>query len=195
MRQKPGMKRYICWTIFLSLFFLISCQKPQDDLDVAKQFHPEDKYFKASLVSLHFVVETSPITRTDSTFAQLVQEQRLPTNAQGCDDGIYSGGSPYDAFDYKHIVKLKIKDEKIISVDYNEIKKNGLGKQEDEEYCREMSVTGTTPAIAYPLYESQLMDKQDIMKIDAVTGATYSLYRFRYAVMIALIKANLGVVG
>ena len=164
-------------------------------MDVAKQFHPEDKYFKASLVSLHFVVETSPIARTDSTFAQLVQEQSLPTNAQGCDDGIYSGESPYDAFDYKHIVKLKIKNEKIISVDYNEVKKNGLGKQEDEEYCREMSVTGTTPAIAYPLYESQLMDKQDIMKIDAVTGATYSLYRFRYAVMIALIKANLGVVG
>ncbi len=164
-------------------------------MDVAKQFRPEDKYFKASLVSLHFVVETSPIARTDSTFAQLVQEQGLPTNAQGCDDGIYSGESPYDAFDYKHIVKLKIKDEKIISIDYNEVRKDGLGKQEDEVYCREMSVTGTTPAIAYPLYESQLMDKQDIMKIDAVTGATYSLYRFRYAVMIALIKANLGVVG
>ncbi|MDH7605809.1 MAG: hypothetical protein QHH13_12980 [Melioribacter sp.] len=54
-----------------------------------------------------------------------------------------------------------------------------------------MSVTGTSPAIAYPLYEKQLIDKQDFRKVDAITGATYSLFRFRYALSIALMKARL----
>lgn len=54
-----------------------------------------------------------------------------------------------------------------------------------------MSRIGTTPKIAYPILEKQLIEKQDVLKIDAVTGATYSLYRFRYAVIIALIKAKL----
>jgi major membrane immunogen (membrane-anchored lipoprotein) len=54
-----------------------------------------------------------------------------------------------------------------------------------------MSITGTTPAIAYPILEQKLLSTQDILKVDAVSGASYSLYRFRYAVTIALMKANL----
>ena len=66
-----------------------------------------------------------------------------------------------------------------------------MGKQEDEAYNEEMSVTGTTPANAYPILENQLLKKQDLSKINAVSGATYSLYRFKYAVIVALIKAQL----
>ena len=120
----------------------------------------------------------------------MIQTYNLPLNAKGCKDGVFFGESPYDAFDYKHVVKLEIKDEKIISVDYDEIHASGAGKQEDEEYGKEMSVTGTTPAKAYPRMENQLLEKQDVTEIDAVTGASYSLYRFRYAVMIALMKAK-----
>jgi major membrane immunogen (membrane-anchored lipoprotein) len=54
-----------------------------------------------------------------------------------------------------------------------------------------MSITGTTPAIAYPNMEQQLISKQNIMDVDGVSGATYSLYRFRYAITIALMKAML----
>lgn len=189
------MGRKICIVIFSILIFIPSCQESKDDLDIVKQFKPEDKFFKAGLVSLHFIMETSPIARVDSTFDQLIKEQDLPVDAKGCKDGIYSGESHYDAYDYKHVVRMEIKDKKIISVDYNEIKKGGIGKQEDEEYCQEMSMTGTTPAIAYPKYESQLIERQNFLKIDAVTGATYSLYRFRYAVMIALMKARLATAG
>jgi major membrane immunogen (membrane-anchored lipoprotein) len=185
------MKRKLCALLILFNFITPACREAQDDLDLVKQFKPDDKYFKASLVSLHFVIETSSISRVNQTFSQLIEDQDLPTNAQGCPDGTYTGESPFDAYDYKHRVKIKIKNETIISVDYNEIKKDGLGKQEDEEYCREMSVTGTTPAIAYTNLESQLADKQDIWKVDAISGATYSLYRFRYVVMIALMKARI----
>ncbi len=185
------MRRRVC--LFLLLFFLLfsACRDAEDDLDRIKHFKPEDKYFKASLVSLHFILETSPISRVDSVFNQLIKENELPLTAVGCKDGVYTGESPYDAFDYKHVVEIRIKDEKIVSVDYNEIKKGGMGKQEDEEYCEEMSVTGTTPALAYPQLESALVEKQDLLKVDAVTGASYSLYRFRYAVMIALMKARI----
>jgi major membrane immunogen (membrane-anchored lipoprotein) len=185
------MNRKTCVLLFLFLFIVPSCREAQDDLDIVRQYKPEDKYFKASLVSLHFIIETSPTDRVDKTFGQLIELHDLPIDAKGCRDGIFTGESPYDAYDYKHVVKIEIEDEKIISVDYNEIKKDGIGKQEDEDYCREMSVSGTTPAIAYPKLESQFLEKQDILKVDAVTGATYSLYRFRYAVTIALMKARL----
>ena len=66
-----------------------------------------------------------------------------------------------------------------------------MGKQEDEAYCEQMSITGTTPAIAYPNMEEQLVSKQNILDVDSVSGASYSLYRFRYAVTIALMKASI----
>ena len=77
----------------------------------------------------------------------------------------------------------------IIEVDYNEVKKDGHSKQEDEEYCEEMSVMGTTPAIAYPLMEEMLLATQNMMEVDAVSGASYSLHRFRLAMTIALMQA------
>jgi major membrane immunogen (membrane-anchored lipoprotein) len=170
---------------------LLSCSSQEDSLDQVKSFKPEDKYFKSSLVSLHFVMETSPIPEVDTFFNQLIQLHDLPISAEGAKDGTFIGESPYDAFDYKHVVKIKIKDHKITEVDYNEILKGGIGKQEDAEYCEEMRVTGTTPAIAYPILEQKLLSTQDILKVDAVSGASYSLYRFRYAVTIALMKAYL----
>lgn len=179
--------------LFSSLVILLclSCNNNEESLDAVKQFKPDDKYFKSSIVSLHFITETSEIERVDSVFRQMISGYNLPVDAKGCTDGEFTGESPYDAYDYKHCVTIKIKDEKIVSVSYNEIKKNGKGKREDEVYCEEMSAAGTTPAIAYPVYEKTLLDKQNYTEIDAVSGATYSLYRFRFAVMVALIKARL----
>jgi major membrane immunogen (membrane-anchored lipoprotein) len=125
----------------------------------------------------------------DTLFRQLIEAYDLPVSASGVKDGVYTGESPYDAFDYKHVVKIRVEDGKFVEVDYNEVKRDGHGKQEDEEYCEEMSVTGTTPAIAYPDMEEMLLTTQDITKVDGVSGATYSRYRFRYAVTIALMKA------
>lgn len=177
--------------VLASIVLLLNCQHSRDALDAIKKFHPEDKYFKANVVSLHFRIETSQIAWVDTVFRQTVSNYQLPVDAVGCKDGVYVGESPYDAYDYKHVVKIKIKDQKIVSVDYDEIKKNGKGKQDDAAYCEEMSVTGTTPAIAYPIYEKQLVDKQNVLNVDGVSGASYSLYRFRYAVIVALIKARL----
>jgi len=176
----------------LSLITLISCNScPNDSLDEIKAYHPEDKYFKASMKSLHFITEVSSIAQVDSVFNNMLESYQLPVNANGAKDGTYTGASPYDAFDYKHVVEIEIKDEKIVSVDYDEIHKSRGGKQYDSVYCQEMIVTGTSPAIAYPKMEKQFLTSQDMMKVDAVSGATYSLYRFRYAATIALMKALL----
>ena len=144
--------------LLLAASFLLTCQSSEDSLDSIKKFRPEYKYFKAGLISLHFNIETSPISEIDTLFNQLINHFNLPIKAEGCKDGVFVGESPYDAYDYKHVVKLEIKDEKIVKVDYNEIHKNGIGKQEDEEYCKEMGVSGMSPDIAYPKMEKQLLE-------------------------------------
>lgn len=138
---------------------------------------------------MHFKMETAPVTEVDTLFRQLIDIYDLPVSAEGAKDGIYIGTTPYDAFDYRHEVKLSIQDGKIVAIDYNELKKDGHGKQEDVAYCEEMSAAGTTPAIAYPAMEEMLLTKQDMMQVDGVSGATYSLYRFRLAVTVALMQA------
>ena len=168
-----------------------SCDCPEDSLVGIRAFKPEDKYFKSSLVALHFKIEPSPPADVDTYFKQMIQGFELPISAEGAKDGTYIGATPYDAFDYRHEVKIKIEGGEIVEVDYNEVKKDGHGKQEDVEYCEEMSVTGTTPAIAYPIMEEMLLAEQNMMQVDAVSGATYSLYRFRLAVTVALMQAYL----
>lgn len=185
-------KASIIFLLSVSAILLPACQTAQKaDIDVIKNFKPEDQYFKSSLMSLHFIIETSSIERVDSTFQQIMEAYQLPSSAVGVPDGTYTAASPADAFDYQHVITITVKDEKITSVDYNEIKQEGKGKQEDTAYCKEMEPAGTTPAIAYPIMEEQLLEKQDMMKVDAVSGATYSLYRMRYALTMALMKARI----
>jgi major membrane immunogen (membrane-anchored lipoprotein) len=119
----------------------------------------------------------------------LIELNGLPVDPSGIKDGCYTGSSPKDAFDYKHVVEIRIEGGKIVEVDYNEVKYDDHGKQEDEEYCEEMMATGTSPAIAYPHMEEKLLATQNMMEVDGVSGATYSLHRFRYAVTVALMKA------
>lgn len=185
---KKSVSLQIISLILIVLSVSCSCNQ-EDDLDKIKAFKPDDEYFKSAMVSLHFVMETSPVDEVDTLFRQLIEAFGLPVNADGVKDGIYTGESPYDAYDYKHVVKIKVENGKFVEVDYNEVKKDGHGKQEDEEYCEEMSVSGTTPAIAYPNMEEMLLTTQDITQVDGVSGASYSRYRFRYAVTIALMKA------
>ena len=190
-RKGKFMKKNSFILLIVMMLAAVSCQTHEDGLDEIRKFKPDDKYFKAGMVNLHFIIETSGIAHVDSIFDQMIHTNNLPLTADGCKDGVYVGESPYDAFDYKHVAKIVIKDGKILSVDYNEVLWNGKGKREDLEYCKEMSVTGTTPTQAYPAMEKQLLEKQDVSGIDAVSGASYSLYRFRYAVIVALMKAHL----
>jgi len=188
------MKRKVLHTILtvLGLMALAGCQESSDPMDAVKPFQPDNPYFKASMISLHFVLETQPIAKVDSLFRSMIDQYALPVNAEGCRDGVWEGISPYDAFDYRHVVKLTIQNEKIIHVDYDEVHVNGGSKESDQAYNQLMSQGGGQPSTAYPRYEKGLVAFQDMQKIESVSGASYSLYRFRYAVTVALMKARLG---
>jgi len=184
------MRNFIIISIWLLLF---GCARQENDLEKVRYFDPQNDYFKASLVSLHFMIETDKPADIDSVFNYFINETQIPVTAEDCANGIYTGKSPQDAFGFHHIVKLEIKDEKIINVEYDEINEAGLSKKSNKDYAKQMKKSGTTPAKAYEKMEKQLVEKQNFQDVDAVTGATYSLYRFQYAVAIALMKARIGI--
>jgi len=186
-----NQKTIIYAIVFLAGTFLTSCSKQVDPLDKIQEFKPEDKYFKAAMKGLHFIIESSSTDRVDSVFQQIIDAYDLPVDATGIPDGTYTGESPPDAYDYRHIITIEVRDSKIISADYDEVLPSGRGKQDDVAYNEEMSQMGTSPAIAYPNLEKQIIEEQNMMKVDAVSGATYSLYRFRYALTVALIHGKL----
>jgi len=53
-----------------------------------------------------------------------------------------------------------------------------------------MLKSGTTPAIAYPSYENQMLGKQDLNQVDAISGASYSNYRFKLAILYAILNSG-----
>ena len=114
----------------------------------------------------------------------------FPSLVSGLKDGEYKGATPADDYGYRHEVIFKMKNGKMISVDYDEIHADGHSKQSDIEYGERMIKSGTTPAIAYPNYEKQMLEKQDINKIDAISGASYSDYRFRLAILYAILNSG-----
>jgi major membrane immunogen (membrane-anchored lipoprotein) len=139
--------------------------------------------------NLHLMIERSPIDNVKENFELFVKKNVLQTTAINSKNGKYFGITPADDYGYFHVVFLEIHQGKIINIHYDELKPNGKNKRTDLGYNTEMLKTGTSPSIAYPIYENELIRNQDYMNIDAVTGATYSLYRFRMAVAKAFEKA------
>ena len=152
------------------------------------------KTTKSKLQALEKVekyIEINSIKNVKEVFGKYLKEFLVSTKPGNLKDGEYSGDSIYDNYKYKHSVKITIKNGKIIKVFYNEVKKVGKGKRYDKKYCLEMKKgSGASPAEVYPIYEKELLKKQDFMKVDAISGATYSLYRFRTALIRAFFKAG-----
>jgi major membrane immunogen (membrane-anchored lipoprotein) len=161
----------------------------REDWDAIARRRPEERYFTATLRNLHFLIETAEPARLDTVFRRTVADAKLPVSAAAARDGVYVGVSPEDAFGYRHMVRLRIQSGRITAVTYDEVTPDGHGKRADAAYCREMGAQGADPSVAYPMYEGSLLQVQDVQTVDAVSGATYSLYRFRYAVVLALIQA------
>jgi len=144
----------------------------------------------AVLEKMHWIIERSDMNKVRSAFAEICSENHFSMLVSGLKDGTYKGASPADDYGYRHEVTFEMKGGKMISIDYDEIHTDGHAKQHDEAYGKEMLQSGTTPAIAYPSYESQLLKKQDLDQIDAVTGASYSQYRFKLAVLYAILNSG-----
>lgn len=134
---------------------------------------------------LHKIIETSETIIAKKAIWDFVEQFQLETTLAKLADGNYIGVSPKDDYDYVHKLWLTIKDGRVVKVNYDEVKKVKnveIGKKIDSLYCQKMLATiGTSPADAYKKYENQLITRQDVSRIDAMSGATYSLYRFQLA--------------
>lgn len=144
----------------------------------------------AILEKLHWIIERSDMNTVRTKFQEICNDNNFPSIVSGLKDGNYKGETPFDDYGYKHSVIFEMKKGRIASIDYDEIHRDGHAKQHDEEYCKNMLQSGTTPAIAYPKYESAMLEKQDFNQIDAVSGASYSLYRFKLAILYAVLNSG-----
>jgi len=143
------------------------------------------------LATIHLMIERSHIDSVKVRYQKMIHETGLPAVTLDLPDGLYRGETPADDYKYKHVVEFEVKLGKIVRLDYDEVHEGGHGKERDKAYCKKMSIAGTTPAIAYPIYEKALLEKQNLDELDAVSGASYSLYRFKLAVAYALINGTL----
>lgn len=96
-------------------------------------------------------------------------------------DGTYkSQYSAPDSHGWTDYVEITVSSGKITKVNYDALK-DGLKKSEDKDYQTAMKDGGskTWPSDFYPKLSSQLVDKQDIDKVDVVAGATTSSNDFK----------------
>lgn len=155
----------------------------------AKAVNP-DPAKQSILEKIHWTIERSDMNKVRQAFNQICDENHFSSLVSGLKDGTYKGSSPADDYGYRHEVTFEMKGGKMMSVDYDEINAEGHAKQSNKEYGDAMKQSGTTPAIAYPSYEKQMLEKQDFNKIDAVSGASYSDYRFRLAILYAILNSG-----
>src|SRR5665648_1276355 len=152
-------------TFLLSNSLMISLYKQKKET--------QKKTIKASEVdweNLHWMIERSSVDKVQEDFELFVRNNALGTSALNCKNGKFFGLTPPDDYGFMHLVYLEINQGKIIDLHYDELKANGKNKRNNIDYNKEMLKSGTSPSIAYPIYEKELIKNQDYMKVDAVTG-------------------------
>ncbi|GAB6169185.1 FMN-binding protein [Clostridium carnis] len=106
-------------------------------------------------------------------------------------DGKYEATSAADERGYKGTIAIEVKDGKISTVKYDEVKEDGTAKSTDKEYNKLMKEkVKANPEEAFPALEKALVDKQDPSTVDAVTNATKSSDAFKDLAAKALEKAK-----
>lgn len=173
------MKNYLAPIFVLCFYFGTFAQPPRTTNNKP-----------AILERIHWLIERSDMNKVRHGFKEICDENHLAGLVSGLKDGAYKGATPADDYGYRHEVVFEMKGGKMISVDYDEIYTDDHAKQHDEEYCKRMLQSGTTPAIAYPIYENQMLSKQDFNQVDAVSGASYSQYRFKLAILYAVLNSG-----
>ncbi|WZL72267.1 FMN-binding protein [Clostridiaceae bacterium 35-E11] len=136
-----------------------------------------------------------------SLFAGCAQKTEAPateTEAPATDtvytDGTYFATySHIDSHGWRPQVEITIEDGKITKAMMDYVKPDGSLKSKDEKYAETMkSKSGTAPAEAYAQLNEDLVAKQDITKVDSVSGATHSAEWFVEMTTAALEKAKTG---
>jgi len=101
-------------------------------------------------------------------------------NDYALQDGYYTAEEAgYDSAGWKDYLTICISGGQIIVVEYNSYNPAGFLKSWDMDYMREMNTTdGTYPNTYSRYYCRQLLERQDVEGIDALSGATRSYLSF-----------------
>lgn len=132
------------------------------------------------------------------TFAIIAAAVMCAAILSGCSAGMKDGTykaeyKSYDDHGWKDYVSITVSGGKITAVDYDSLNEAGEKKSADTAYREQMEpVSKTYPEKFSKELEDQLVDKQDVKKVDAVAGATTSSNAFKILATEALSAAKSG---
>lgn len=108
-------------------------------------------------------------------------------------DGFYTAEMAEFSHGWEEYLIIQVKDNKIVSAEFNARNESGFIKAWDNSYMKNMmSVQGTYPNKYTREYVQQLIDGQADMEVDAVTGASHSGQNFEKLVAAVLRQAEAG---
>lgn len=105
-------------------------------------------------------------------------------------DGEEDEGSGYG------VVKITLKDNKIVACEFNTYEENGklkdedYGKKDGEIANKDFYNKAQKALMACPQYSKKLLETNDVEQVDAISGATVNNTEFKEAVYDALDKAR-----
>lgn len=108
-------------------------------------------------------------------------------------DGYYTAEMSDFSHGWKEYVCILVKNDKIVSAEFNAKSESGFIKAWDNEYMRNMgTVSGTYPNKYTREYVQQLLEKQKDIQVDMVTGATSSGNNFEKLAAAVIEQAKKG---
>lgn len=108
-------------------------------------------------------------------------------------DGYYTAEMSDFSFGWKEYVCILVKNDKIVSAEFNAKSESGFIKAWDNEYMRNMkTVSGIYPNKYTREYVQQLIDEQKDIEVDMITGATSSGNNFERLVAAVIEQAKKG---
>lgn len=132
--------------------------------------------------------EEAPATTPVATEAPAATETPAVTEAPAAEGAITAEGE-VDERGWQPVVTITKDGDKIATVDFDYVNKDGAKKSEDAEYNKNMAEkAGTDVKTAIETLEAQLIEKQDVTAIDTVAGATGTTEDFKAIVTEALAK-------
>ncbi len=111
----------------------------------------------------------------------------------GLQDGYYTAQAAEFDYGWKEYITIMVKDNSIVSVEYNAENASGFIKSWDNAYMQIMlHSNGTYPNEYTRNYANQLLNSQQENKIDALAGATTSYHSFQKLAAAVLEQARKG---
>ncbi|MDR0616931.1 MAG: FMN-binding protein [Synergistaceae bacterium] len=108
-------------------------------------------------------------------------------------DGYYTAESAEYDNGWKEFLSIYVKNGRIVTAEYDAKNASGFIKSWDMEYMRKMNETdGTYPNQYTRGYVFELINRQNVDGIDAISGATHSYYSFIALAEAVIARAKTG---